>query len=65
MVERGADWIRQARRGLNAEYELKDGFYEWSYFLSQQLSEGAIKPVYQKPKAEAFQSGHRSPPETA
>ena len=57
MVERSADWIRQARRDLeNAEYELKGGFYEWSCFLSQQASEKAVKAVYQKLKAEAF--GH-------
>lgn len=57
MVERSADWIRQAKRDLeNAEYELKGGFYEWACFLSQQAAEKAVKAVFQKLGAEAF--GH-------
>ncbi len=55
MVERSADWIKQAKRDLeNAEYELRGGFYEWSCFLSQQASEKAVKAVFQKLGAEAF-----------
>ncbi|MEM3440279.1 MAG: HEPN domain-containing protein [Candidatus Bathyarchaeia archaeon] len=57
MVERSADWIKQAKRDLeNAEYELRGGFYEWSCFLSQQASEKAVKAVFQKLGAEVF--GH-------
>jgi HEPN domain-containing protein len=55
MVERSADWIKQAKRNLeNAEYELRGGFYEWSCFLSQQASEKAVKAVFQRLRAEAF-----------
>ena len=57
MVERSADWLRQAKRDLeNAEYELKGGFYEWACFLSQQAAEKAVKAVFQRLGAEAF--GH-------
>lgn len=57
MVERSADWMKQARRDLeNAEYELKGGFNEWACFLSQQVAEKAVKAVLQKFGAEAF--GH-------
>ena len=49
MVERSADWLRQARRDLeNAEYELEGGFYEWACFLSQQAAEKAVKAVFQR-----------------
>lgn len=57
MVERSADWIRQAKRDLdNAEYELKGGYFEWVCFISQQAAEKAIKAVFQKLHREAF--GH-------
>lgn len=57
MVERSADWIKQAKRDLeNAKYELKGGFNEWACFLSQQAAEKAIKAVFQKLNIEAF--GH-------
>lgn len=57
MVERSADWIRQAKRDIeNANYELKGGFYEWSCFLSQQSAEKAVKAVIQRLGGEAF--GH-------
>ena len=57
MVERSADWMKQAERDLeNAKYELKGGFYEWSCFLCQQAAEKAVKAIYQKLGAEAF--GH-------
>jgi len=55
VVERSADWLRQAKRDLeNAEYELKGGFYEWACFLSQQAAEKAGKAVIQKLGAEAL-----------
>jgi len=57
MVERSADWMRQAKRDLeNAAYELKGGFYEWACFLAQQAAEKAVKAVFQELSAEAF--GH-------
>ncbi|MEN2975451.1 MAG: HEPN domain-containing protein [Candidatus Caldarchaeales archaeon] len=57
MVERSADWIKQARRDLeNARYEVKGGFYEMACFLCQQSAEKAVKAVYQAIGAEAF--GH-------
>jgi len=57
MVERSADWIKQARRDLeSAEYELKGGFYEWACFLSQQAAEKAVKSLIQKLGGEAL--GH-------
>lgn len=57
MVERSADWIRQAKRDLeSARAQKKDGFFEWACFISQQAAEKAIKAVYQKLGAEAW--GH-------
>jgi len=57
MVERSADWIRQARRDLeNAEHEVNGGFYEWACFLSQQAAEKSVKALVQKLGGEAF--GH-------
>ncbi|MDJ0270703.1 MAG: HEPN domain-containing protein [Aigarchaeota archaeon] len=55
MVERSADWFKQARRDLeNALHELRGGYYEWSCFLSQQAAEKAVKSVFQKLGVEAF-----------
>ena len=57
MVERSADWLKQAERDLeNAKYELAGGYYEWACFLSQQAAEKAVKAVFQKLGCEAF--GH-------
>lgn len=57
MVERSRDWIRQARRDLEAaEHQLTGGFYEWACFLAQQAAEKAVKAVFQKLGAEVF--GH-------
>ncbi|RLF99488.1 MAG: DNA-binding protein [Candidatus Wolframiiraptor sp.] len=57
MVERSRDWIRQARRDLEAaEHQLAGGFYEWACFLAQQAAEKAVKAVFQKLGAEVF--GH-------
>lgn len=57
MVERSADWLRQASRDLeNARYEVNGGFYEWACFLSQQSAEKSVKAVFQKLGGEAF--GH-------
>ena len=56
-MERSGDWIRQARRDLEAaEHQLAGKFYEWACFLAQQAAEKAIKAVFQKLGAEAF--GH-------
>ena len=57
MVERSRDWIRQARRDLEAaEHQLAGEFYEWACFLAQQAAEKAVKAVFQRLGAEAF--GH-------
>ncbi|MEM0329714.1 MAG: HEPN domain-containing protein [Nitrososphaerota archaeon] len=57
LVERSKDWIRQAKRDLEAaEHQLAGGFYEWACFLAQQAAEKAVKAVFQKLGAEAF--GH-------
>lgn len=57
MVERSADWMKQAKRDLeNAKYELKGEFNEWACFISQQAAEKTVKAVFQKLGAEAF--GH-------
>ncbi len=57
MVERSRDWIRQARRDLEAaEHQPGGEFYERACFLAQQPAEKAVKAVFQKLGAEAF--GH-------
>jgi len=57
MVERSADWLKQAKRDLeNALHELRGEYYEWSCFLAQQSAEKGVKAVYQKLGGEAF--GH-------
>ncbi len=57
VVERSADWFKQAKRDLeNALHELRGGYYEWSCFLAQQAAEKGVKAAYQKLGAEAF--GH-------
>jgi len=57
MPERSNDWLRQAERDLkSAKAQKKDGFFEWSCFISQQAAEKAVKAVYQKLAIEAW--GH-------
>lgn len=57
MPERSSDWFRQAKRDIEtAKILLKDRFFEWACFITQQASEKAIKAVYQKLGAEGW--GH-------
>jgi len=57
MVERSKDWMEQAERDLeHARRDLRDGFYEWACFSSQQAAEKAVKAVLSRLGAEAF--GH-------
>jgi len=57
LVDRSRDWIRQAERDLeNAKYEFKDGYFEWTCFLTQHASEKAVKAVFNRLGLEAF--GH-------
>lgn len=57
MAERSKDWIKQAERDLDsAKVQLKEGFFEWASFISQQAAEKAVKAVYQKLGGESW--GH-------
>ena len=57
MPERSQDWVKQAKRDLSlAETVKRDGFYEWSCFISQQSAEKAVKAVFQKLGGDAW--GH-------
>jgi HEPN domain-containing protein len=57
MAERSADWMRQAERDLESAKALeREGFFEWTCFISQQAAEKAVKAVFQKKGAEAW--GH-------
>jgi len=57
MVERSADWYKQAERDLeSARTQLEAGFFEWSCFIAQQAAEKAVKALYQKFSGEAW--GH-------
>jgi HEPN domain-containing protein len=48
MPERSRDWIRQAEKDLEAaEAMMRDGFFEWSCFISQQAAEKSVKAVIQ------------------
>ena len=48
MVDRSKDWLSQAERDIRqAEASLRDGFYEWACFASQQASEKAVKALIQ------------------
>lgn len=56
-MERSADWMDQAEGDLqHARSDLKEGFYEWACFSSQQATEKALKAVFQKLGGEAW--GH-------
>ncbi len=47
MPSREKDWYKQALRDLeHAENDLKNGFYEWACFSSQQAAEKAVKTLY-------------------
>jgi HEPN domain-containing protein len=55
MLERHADWLRQAKRDLaHARHAAEDGDYEWSCFAAQQGAEKAVKAVYQRLGAVAW-----------
>ena len=48
MVERSKDWLAQAERDIGqAKASLRDGFYEWACFASQQAAEKAVKALIQ------------------
>lgn len=56
-MERSADWMDQAEGDLeHARSDLKNGFYDWACFSSQQAAEKALKAIFQKLGAEAW--GH-------
>lgn len=49
MAERSTDWLKQAKRDLEAARKMAQGaLYEWACFASQQAAEKAIKAVFQK-----------------
>jgi len=57
MVERSRDWLNQAERDLRqAEASMRDGFYEWACFASQQAAEKAVKALIQSLGGEAWGS---------
>lgn len=57
MVERSADWYKQAERDLkSARVQLGAEFFEWACFIAQQAAEKAVKALYQKFSGEAW--GH-------
>ena len=48
MVERSKDWLDQAERDIKqAEASMRDAFYEWACFASQQAAEKAVKALIQ------------------
>ena len=48
MGERSRDWLNQAERNIKqAEASLRDGYYEWACFASQQASEKAVIAIIQ------------------
>ncbi len=55
MPERSKNWIKQAERDLETAEELiKDGSFEWSCFVAQQAAGKAVKAVFQKLNAIAW-----------
>lgn len=57
MVERSADWLRQAESDLRHAWNAQaDGDYDWAAFASHQAAEKAIKAVFQKLHLDAW--GH-------
>ena len=57
MVERSKDWFMQAEHDLShAKHDMKEGFYDWACFASQQAAEKAIKAVFYRLNAEVW--GH-------
>ncbi len=57
MVERSADWYKQAKRDLElAKKVAADGFCEWACFAAHQSAEKAVKAILQKRGYDAW--GH-------
>lgn len=57
MVERSADWMRQALADLrHARNSVEAGDYDWSAFAAQQSAEKAVKALFQKLHLDAW--GH-------
>jgi HEPN domain-containing protein len=57
MVNRHADWLRQAEADLrHARNALDDGDHEWACFAAQQAAEKALKALVQARGGEAW--GH-------
>lgn len=57
MANRAKDWLKQAKRDLeHAERDLRDEFYEWACFSSQQAAEKAVKALFYSRNANAW--GH-------
>ncbi len=49
MPERSADWMKQAKRDLEAARRMaEEAFFEWSCFAAQRAAEKAVKAVFQK-----------------
>jgi len=57
VVERSADWLRQAERDLRqAHLSVGEGLHEWACFAAQQAAEKAVKALAQALGAAAW--GH-------
>jgi HEPN domain-containing protein len=55
-MERSKDWIDEAEGDLvHARSDIENGFYNWACFSAQQSSEKAVKAVFQKMHAEAWE----------
>jgi hypothetical protein len=62
MSERSLDWLRQGEKDdiEKAKLYLKEGYYEWACFTSQQAAEKAIKTVFQRLHGEAWGRGTKA-----
>lgn len=58
MVERSADWLRQAQKDLEkAKLDVDWGYYEWACFTAQQAAKKALKGLFQHLHGEAWGHG--------
>ena len=58
MVERSADWLRQAQKDLEkAKLDVDWGYYEWACFTAHQAAEKAVKALFQHLHGEAWGHG--------
>lgn len=49
MPERSTDWMKRARRALEAVRRVADEtFFEWACFVFQQAAKKGVKAVFQK-----------------